>query len=146
MAMCIPGRINHSYRHWTPRYLYDRFGVMWFEFKNPDAPWLTKTAVGILDSWLSKEDIGLEWGSGRSTLWLARRVKHLTSVETNEYWFNKIRTEIEEQNLYNISYLYKPDIESGMDSGYVRVVDAFPPGSLFAGKPGRNRLDPAFMS
>jgi hypothetical protein len=46
---------------------------------HPDVPWLTRQAVEILEDWLKPGYVGLEWGSGRSTLWFARRVSHLTS-------------------------------------------------------------------
>lgn len=128
--MYIPQRLNHSCRHWTPHYIYNRLGVIWYEFKKPDVPWLTKPAIEILNSWLLKEDVGFEWGSGRSTLWFARRVRHLTSVESSEYWFKKLSHEIEELKLDNITYLYKPDVESGMNSNYVRVVHEFAASSL----------------
>ena len=126
----IPRRLRHSYGHWTPRYIYDRLAVMWFQFKNPDAPWLTKTAVEFLHSWLSTDHIGLEWGSGRSTIWLARRIKHLTSVEHSEDWFDRLVRKIDELHLDNITYLYKSDLDQGLNSSYVRVVDEFPHHSL----------------
>lgn len=70
-----------SYRHWTPRYLRDRFGVMLFQRRHPDAPGLSPEAVSLLSTLLEPTHAGLEWGSGRSTIWFARRVAELVSVE-----------------------------------------------------------------
>jgi len=43
---------------------------MAYEKTHPDAPWLTAHAIAFLVDWLRPEDTGVEWGSGRSTLWL----------------------------------------------------------------------------
>ena len=50
--------------------------------------------VELLDSWLGKHDIGLEFGAGRSTLWLAGRVKNLISVEHDPEWHEKVKGEL----------------------------------------------------
>lgn len=34
---------------------------------------------------------GWEWGSGRSTLWFARRLAFLTSIESDPVWFEQVR-------------------------------------------------------
>lgn len=73
-----------------PRYLNARIQQWLFEKKFPDAPWLTRSAILLLDSWLKKTDVGFEWGSGRSTVWFANRVSHLVSVETSKEWFEKV--------------------------------------------------------
>ena len=60
------------------RYLHPRAIIaatkrrLW-RFTDPEAPWLPREVVQFLDSWLTPAHLGLEWGSGRSTLWLARR-------------------------------------------------------------------------
>jgi len=77
-------------KHWTPRYVYDRLAVLIDERKNPDHPWLTADMVRILETWLKPTDVGLEFGSGRSTIWFANRLKKLTSVEHNKEWYRKV--------------------------------------------------------
>src|SRR5687767_10105169 len=79
-----------SFRHRTPRYVYNRLVVMLDEFRHRDWPWLTRGMVEILQTWLRPEDRGLEFGSGRSTLWLGTRVGHLTSVEHDPEWYATI--------------------------------------------------------
>jgi hypothetical protein len=123
--ICIPKRFNH----WTLRYVIDRVKVMWYKYKYPDLPWLTKMSIEILNSWLSKEDKGLEWGSGKSTLWLSRRVKHLTSVENNMVWYKKISNMIKETELDNVTYLYESSQNSD-GNNYINVVNSFVPNSL----------------
>lgn len=73
-----------------PPYLIRRIRQMCFEKKHPGTPWLTESAVLLLDSYLKDTDVGLEWGSGRSTLWFAAKVKHLTSVEHDPEWHGRV--------------------------------------------------------
>jgi hypothetical protein len=76
------------------RYIYNRIRAAWFQRAHPDAPWLTADAVSILSTWLRPSDCGLEWGSGRSTAWFARRVCHLISVENDPGWFNRVERQL----------------------------------------------------
>jgi len=62
------------------------------ERRHPSNPWLTSRAVFLLDQLLKSDDIGVEFGSGRSTLWFAQRLKHITSIEDNKAWFSTVTT------------------------------------------------------
>ena len=73
---------------------------------HPDVPWLTRQAIEIIDDRLKPGDIGLEWGSGRSTVWLAKRVAHLTSIEHNDYWYKRINKTLCEKGIENVELLY----------------------------------------
>jgi hypothetical protein len=88
-----------SVRHWTPTYIRDRVTLGLRQLSRPDEPWLTAPAVAILASWLRESDVGLEWGSGRSTLWFAARVSRLISVEHDEVWYRKISSQLRERGL-----------------------------------------------
>jgi predicted O-methyltransferase YrrM len=81
--------------------------------------------ISILSSLLRTTDKGLEWGSGRSTLWLARRVAHLTSVEHNPVWYERIKKKIKDRRMNNVTYLFREDPES-----YIDVIESFPKSSL----------------
>jgi hypothetical protein len=72
-------------RHLTPRYVVDRLAEIRYQRKFPDAPWLTPAANAFLASFLTVADVGFELGSGRSTLWLARRMAHVTSRASWHY-------------------------------------------------------------
>jgi hypothetical protein len=61
-----------------------------FERENPDAPWFVPRAIAFIEQELRPEFVGFEWGSGRSTLWFARRVRHITSVEGRRAWFDEV--------------------------------------------------------
>ena len=80
--------------HLTPRYIYNRLSVILDEKLHPNHPWLTKQSVSLLDTLLSPQDIGVEFGSGRSTKWFLNKLNHLTSIESDKDWYNKIGSEL----------------------------------------------------
>ena len=80
-----------SISHLSPRYFWDRAAFAIEQRCHPDHPWLTADAVRLLDQLLKPADIGVEFGSGRSTLWFAKRLRHLTSMEDNREWASKVR-------------------------------------------------------
>src|SRR5262245_22200031 len=86
------------------------------ERRNPEAPWLTAASVHILESWLRPEDRGLEWGSGRSTPWIAKRVKALISIEHDETWYRRVLSQMSEHRVENVDYRYRPDEPSYLET------------------------------
>ena len=121
-----------SFRHWTSKYVINRLGVFWYEYKS-DSPWLTRSANNILDSYLSKSDVGLEFGSGRSTVWFAKRISHLTSVEHDEIWAGKVQQLLIKTKSSNVKYhLLSTDTKDNerANSPYVNIIDTFDDGSL----------------
>lgn len=115
-----------SCRHWTPRYVKNRLAEIYYHKTCPDHPWLTRASNQILASCLRKSDIGLEFGSGRSTLWFAKRIEHLTSVEHHELWYRKVRQMLEDHEQSNVDYrlipMDKEDRDAG-DAAYVKILD-----------------------
>ncbi len=108
---------SKGFGHWTPEYLYNRLKLYLFELAHPDCPWLTQYVTKFLSSWLRKTDVGLEYGSGRSSIWFARRVKHLTSIEHNFIWYEHVRTELLKHNLANVNLVYAEEKES-----YIKII------------------------
>lgn len=121
-----------SFRHWTPRYIWDRFTDILHRQIQPERPWLAPTANVFLESFLRKTDIGLEFGSGRSTIWFARRVAFLTSVEHDRVWHERIKELLNKHCLFNVNYLFYPyDVAEEEDkSHYVRTSHHFADNSL----------------
>ena len=52
----------------------------------PERPWIVPAAVGWLGRRARRDWRVLELGSGRSTVWLARRAGSVLSFEDNEHW------------------------------------------------------------
>jgi len=113
-----------SFSHWTPGYIRSRVAEKYYYATHPDHPWLTRTANEFLATYIKGSDSGLEFGSGRSTLWFARRVGHLISVEHDQAWFNKVSRMLEEYHLDNVDYHLHPrdkSDEQGFETDYVRI-------------------------
>lgn len=72
--------------HWTPRYVWDRLSLAVYQWRHPEDPWLTRSMVRFLAGYLKPEHTMVEFGSGRSTRWFARRVGRLISIEHHAAW------------------------------------------------------------
>mgnify|MGYP001301567643 CR=1 FL=1 len=127
-------------------YVWRKLQQQWFQYRNPDAPWLTEQAVILLSTWLRESDIGIEWGSGRSTLWFASRVSKISSVESDLTWYEKVQGQLERSGLTEkVDYRDVPvgikDSEPPRKNPYSDVADEFHDGSLdFALIDGKVRL------
>ena len=124
-----------------PRYVADRVRLAMHQRLHPNAPWLTAEATSSLAQWLRPNHVGIEWGSGRSTLWFAERVGRLVSVEHDAGWHQAVFSQLEDAGSTNVDYRLlsraKPERVETADwiiamfaSDYVRAVDAFAPQSL----------------
>lgn len=107
---------------WTPRYVLDRSRLIIEQRRHPSDPWLCREAVHILDDWLRSDDAMAEFGSGRSTLWFAQRVGHLTSVEDDRSWYDQTQATLAD---LGVDYRFC----AGRDA-YVGVAESFEPASL----------------
>ena len=105
-----------------PRWLHALAQRQVWRRTHPSVPWLTHQAVEILEDRLKPGDVGLEWGSGRSTVWLAQRVSHLTSIEHNDYWYNRIKKVLSDKGIENVELLFAPlDAKDGAKPPYISV-------------------------
>jgi hypothetical protein len=111
------------FKHWTPRYIKDRIVFWFYEKMNPDTPWLTPESIKIIEDLLKPADVGFEWGVGRSTVWFATRVKHLTSIEHNEEWYETVKNRLKGAGLKNVDLIFK-SLEGNKKSTYVRAIDS----------------------
>lgn len=93
---------------------------------HPDWPWLTRDAVRFLDLWLKPTDVVFEWGSGRSTVWLARRVAKVISIERNSLWYATVKHLAArwQRTTERIDLLLVP-VGAGSDDQYARAIDRF---------------------
>ena len=110
--------------HWTPAYFARKLQLAAFQRRHPDTPWLTPDMIRFLDEWLRPTDLFVEFGSGRSTLWFARRVGRIISVESNAQWHGKVVEMIAAQGLTNISYHHTPEAFDGMIRPIEAALDA----------------------
>ena len=107
---------------------------------HPDHPWLTQTSIQIFGSWLKPNDIGFEWGCGRSTLWFAKKVGHLISIEHDEIWFSLVKESLFTKQVQNVELLLRSR-SGGENSEYVQAIGRTADNSLdFVLVDGRIRI------
>jgi Methyltransferase domain len=58
--------------------------------EDPETPWWNRRAIRYLSRHLRPGDRAFEWGSGGSTVWLARRGVSVTSIEHDPEWAKKV--------------------------------------------------------
>ena len=99
--------MTRSYKHWSPDYLWRRLKDKLHQRLHPEEPWLTPAVVQTLDKHLTSDMCGLEFGSGRSTVWFARRLGRLTSVEHSSEWFDNVSRHLKKAGLENVNHLLR---------------------------------------
>lgn len=80
-------------------------GEVYRKFR-PNEPWISHHAVKFCDTHLKKDFVALEWGSGRSTIWFAERVKSILSVEDKKGWYDFVNSRFKELGLANVDYRF----------------------------------------
>lgn len=126
--------MTRDYSHWSVRYLINRAIEKLYRITHPRLPWLSPKANRLLKTWLQPSFSGLEFGSGRSTIWFARHIKYLTSFEHNPTWFDKVTGMLKNAGLSNVTYYLKPreaDKEpDGIGTDYINSIGKLPDGSF----------------
>jgi hypothetical protein len=75
---------------------------------HPHEPWISLDAIKFCQKELPPSTIAIEWGSGRSTVWFAKILKRITSVEDNKDWHGYVQNRLNELNLKNVDYRFVP--------------------------------------
>lgn len=104
--------------------------LMLWEKSHPGLPWLTKDAIALMETFLTATSVGIEWGSGRSTVWFAARVGVLYSIEYNAHWAAKVQGDLASRGLTGkVVYSLCPDgAQDAPDTEYVKAVASVPDG------------------
>lgn len=110
-----------------------------YKRRHPEEPWISHHAVKFCQQALRSNMRGLEWGSGRSTAWYAKRLGSLCSVEHNQDWHRIVTVKLREQGAANVDYRFVPLEHSEREPAlawypqaprYVSVADDFADESL----------------
>jgi hypothetical protein len=107
------------------------------EIVHRNEPWISYEAVRYCETTLRRDQVGLEWGSGRSTKWFAQRLGRLLSVEFDPHWHGKVTKMA--KGLANVECRFVP-LEHPLEEptardydpvpAYVRVADEFADNNL----------------
>jgi predicted O-methyltransferase YrrM len=120
-----------SFKHWSLRYIFDRSIDKIYRFSHPDLPWLTPSANLILSSYLRPTDRGLEFGSGKSTIWFSGRIASLVSIEHNQDWYEKVTRQLKLLGRKNVTFYFRPrEAEGKVLPSYVEAAMDIQDGSL----------------
>lgn len=107
-------------KYHTISYIKAKINQYFFLKSNPDTPWMTKDSINLIEQLMNPEDVGIEFGSGRSTIWFAKRCKEIISIEDNAKWFDIVSKKIEGKS--NITYLKKQaNDENPLDCPYTEI-------------------------
>jgi predicted O-methyltransferase YrrM len=92
----------------NPFYVVGRLHLALWESRNPGLPWMSQGAIYFLEGFLRKSDVGIEFGSGRSTAWFGRHTRRLISIEHNKQWFEIVQKQLRDGGLTNVEYHHIP--------------------------------------
>jgi len=66
-----------------------------------EEPWLTFNAIEFLTCIIKKDMVVFEYGTGGSTLFFARKVREVFSVEHNRLWYERVLDKLKDSNYKN---------------------------------------------
>lgn len=85
-----------------------KFNYKIFKWRNPYIPWTSQASIKIFERILTKDKIGFEYGSGNSTIFFAKHLGQLISVEHNKEWFRIVKSNLQKMNVTNVDYRFIP--------------------------------------
>ena len=72
--------------------------------------WTSPASIVIFRKLLTKDMVGVEFGSGKSTAFFAQYLGQLISIEHHKGWYEKVDRWLKERNISNVDYrLVEPD-------------------------------------
>lgn len=94
-------RIDMGGMRYLPRCLLSTFSRITFGMR-PEIPWLGYRVVERIEQIINRSSSILEFGSGMSTIWLAKRCLELVSLESNQDWFVRVKKQLRLKNINNV--------------------------------------------
>ena len=73
-----------------------------------ELPWFSYAAIDFLKGFLKPTMQVCEYGSGGSTLFFARRVRFVRSIEDNREWFERVSRTLKEKAVLNVELTVHP--------------------------------------
>lgn len=116
---------NPSY--WKYRMLRPIIKVRYktFRKKHSPTPWLSPAATMFFDEWLTKDHVGVEFGSGLSTIFFAKRTKKMIVVEHFKPWYEKVVELFKKHTVENVDYRFVAQQEENEINPNPSLFEAF---------------------
>jgi Methyltransferase domain len=108
-----PGQALADFRDWITTTFLGR------DLLTAELPWITFPALRWLRAYLRPSMSVFEWGSGASTIFLARRVGRVVSIEYDAGWCEAVATRLRAHGLGNAELRHLPP-EPGDDDALYR--------------------------
>lgn len=118
----------------NPWRIVQQLKYKYFLKQNPGVPWMAPGAIKFLDQTINEKFTMLEWGSGGSTAWFAKRARKVISIESNISWYDRVSETLKSSGIKNVDYRFietddclQQDecIKQGIVPPYVAVVNAY---------------------
>ncbi len=112
-----------------PQYIPRHFTHSIINGKTPldlEIPWFSYAAIDFLDKYLTPHMKVCEYGSGGSTIFFAKRVKSVFSIENDPKWFDLVNARVAAQSLPNVKIELHPfdfkDTKGFIHSAYLHAI------------------------
>jgi hypothetical protein len=69
---------------------------------HPKSPWLCYNSIAVLDNIIKPDWNVIEFGSGMSTLYFAKRAGRVVSIEDSEEWRNRVKNHLADAGAGNV--------------------------------------------
>jgi hypothetical protein len=73
-----------------------------------EMPWFSYAAIDFLEDYLEPHMTVCEYGSGGSTLFFAKRVSQVCSIEDNADWFHTVSQKLAQKSVRNVTLKFCP--------------------------------------
>ena len=83
-------------------------------------PWMTYPAIEFLQKTIQPHHEIFEFGCGASTLFFAKRAKKVVSLETNEKWFDLVKSMLHSNNLTAEITLMEDGLENPLYENFAK--------------------------
>lgn len=101
----VKSQLEKNKRGWMKSFLE---GFSQDEDGNP-LPWISYPAIEFLQKNLETNHKIFEFGGGASTLFFAKRVKKVVTLETNPQWFSILQEKLAEAKIKNVELILMED-------------------------------------
>jgi Precorrin-6B methylase 2 len=92
-----------------------------------ELPWFSYAAIDFLSGYLKPDMEVCEYGSGGSTIFFARRVKSVFSIEDNSQWFELVSNRLKREGLMNATQKLCPfDFKNPQEFEHSEYLQALP--------------------
>ncbi len=96
-----------------------------FKLFHPTTPWTSQAAINTFPLVLNKKMIGFEYGSGFSTIFFSKHLKHITSIEHNPLWHELVSKKLIAEGINNVSYHLVPPSAPSQKKDYSYLYQPF---------------------